>query len=62
MNAAVSKTVSGEIPPTRVRIPPPPLWSQKAWSATEMSTAAITPQTIQTEMKTLGRMPDSHAG
>jgi hypothetical protein len=24
LNAAVSKTVSGEIPPTRVRIPPPP--------------------------------------
>jgi hypothetical protein len=26
LNAAVSKTVSGEIPPTRVRIPPPPFW------------------------------------
>src|SRR5208283_1691467 len=28
LNAAVSKTVSGEIPPTRVRIPPPPLLSR----------------------------------
>jgi hypothetical protein len=29
LNAAVSKTVSGEIPPTRVRIPPPPFFGGK---------------------------------
>jgi hypothetical protein len=43
LNAAVSKTVSGEIPPTRVRIPPPPLSSEFFWISLTATLRTVLP-------------------